>query len=113
MSLNRITQLLDLLGFSALDVKVYIYIAKLGPLTNEEIASRVGIPFEQLNPVLQKLTKKRVITSMLKNHLVYSALPFENLIDEFIKSEINQAEEIRMNHQQLISAWKNLTKIKR
>lgn len=111
MSLNRITNLLNVLGFSTLDAKVFIYIAKLGPLTNEDIANRLEITLEQLNPILQELKKKGVITSSLKNQLVYSALSFEDILDEFIKSEINQAEELRMNYQQLILAWKNLTRI--
>jgi sugar-specific transcriptional regulator TrmB len=99
------------LGFSALAVRVYVYIAKLGPLSNEEIACRLGITFEQLNPILQELTKKGVITSILKKQIVYKALQFEDLLDEFIKSEMNQAEEIRMNYQQLILTWKKLTRI--
>jgi len=111
VSLNRITKLLNALGFSTLDAKVFIYIAKLGPLSNEDIANRLGITFEQLNPILEELTKKGVITSTLKNQRVYSALSFEDLLNEFIKLEINQAEEIRMNHQKLISTWKNLTRI--
>ena len=111
MSLDRIAKLLNNLGFSTLDVKVYVYIAKLGPLSNEEIANHLGIRLEQLDPILQKLTKKGVITSTLRNQPVYSALSFEELLDEYIKSEINQAEEITKNHQQLIATWKNLTRI--
>jgi sugar-specific transcriptional regulator TrmB len=99
------------LGFSTLDAKVYVYIAKLGPLSNKEIASHLGIESEQLNPVLRRLTDKGVITSTSRNQEVYSALSFEDLLNEFIKMEINQAEDIKKNHQQLISTWKSVTRI--
>jgi sugar-specific transcriptional regulator TrmB len=111
LSLDRITRLLNNLGFSTLDAKVYVYIAKLGPLSNEEIASRLEITLERLNPILEELMKKGVITPSLKNQLVYNALSFEDLLDGFIKFEIKQAEEIKKNHQQLISTWKNITRI--
>lgn len=111
MSLYRITKLLNALGFSNLEAKVYIYVAKLGPLSNEEIASRVEITLEQLVPILEALAKKGVITPIVQNQLVYSALSFENLLDELIKSEIDQTQKIENNHQELISLWKNTLKI--
>ncbi len=112
MSLNRITKLLNKLGFSNLDVRVYVFIAKLGPLSDEEIAVRTNIGFEQLKPILQNLTKKGIITSTFRNQPVYIALSFEDLLDEYIKLEIKQAEELRKDHQQLISTWKSLAKRK-
>ena len=111
MSLNRITKLLKDLGFSNLDTKIYIYVAKLGPLSNKEIANRLEIELEQVIPILEELVKKGVITPTLKNQLVYSALSFEDLLDELIKSEITQTQEIKNNRQQLISLWKNTQKI--
>lgn len=111
MSLYRIIKLLNALGFSSLEAKVYIYIAKLGPLSNEDIASRVEITLEQLVPILEALVKKGVISPTVQNQLVYNALSFEQLLDELIKSEIDQTQKIENTHQQLISLWKNTLKI--
>jgi sugar-specific transcriptional regulator TrmB len=103
--------LLNALGFSSLEAKVYIYIAKLGPLSNQEIASQLDIKLEYIYQILEELVRKGVITPTIKNELNYTALPFEELIENFIKSEIDQTEEVAKNHQQLISTWKNLTRI--
>jgi sugar-specific transcriptional regulator TrmB len=110
LSQNRIAKLLNALGFSNIDAKIYIYIAKLGPLSNEEIARRLEIAVEKLNPILEELVKKRVISPILKNQLVYNALSFEELLDNLIKSETVQAEEITKNHQQLVAIWKKWSK---
>lgn len=111
MSLCRITKLLSDLGFSSLEAKVYIYIAKLGPLSNEEIASQLDIKLEDICQILEDLLKKGVITLTIKNQFSYTALPFEELIDNFIKCEIDQTEDVTKNLQQLIETWKNLTRI--
>jgi len=47
----------------------------------------------------------------IKNELSYTALPFEELIENFIRTEIDQTEEVAKNHQDLILTWKNLTRI--
>ena len=111
MSLNRITKLLNALGFSNIDAEIYIYIAKLGPLSDEEIANRLKLKLERIVPILEELVKKGVIIPTIKNKKVYSSLSFEELLDEFVKFEISKAEEIRKNNQKLISTWKNLTEI--
>ncbi len=111
LSLNRITKLLNALGFSSLEAKVYIYVAKLGPLSNEEIASQLDIKLIDLCQILEGLVKRGVITPTLKNELSYTALPFEELIDSLVKTEIYRNEEVIRNHQQLIATWKNLTRI--
>jgi sugar-specific transcriptional regulator TrmB len=111
LSLHRITKLLNALGFSSLEAKVYIYIAKLGPLSNEEISSQLDIKLEDICQILEALMKKRVITPTIKNQISYTALPFKELIDNYIKCEIDQTEDVTKNHQQLIETWKNLTRI--
>jgi sugar-specific transcriptional regulator TrmB len=111
LSYNRITKLLSALGFSNLDAKIYIYVAKLGPLSDEEIAERLEIGMEQVVPILGELVKRGVITPVLQNQLVYSALSFEDLLDELIESEIIQTGEIKNNRHQLISFWRNTLKV--
>jgi sugar-specific transcriptional regulator TrmB len=111
LSLNRITRLLNALGFSSIEAKVYIYVAKLGPLSNEEIASQLDIKLMDLCQILEGLIKKGIIIPTIKNELSYTALPFEELIDNFIRTEIDQTEEVTKNHQQLISTWKSLTRV--
>jgi sugar-specific transcriptional regulator TrmB len=111
LSLNRITKLLKALGFSSLEAKVYIYVAKIGPLSNEEIASQLDIKLMDLSQILEGLVRRGVITPIIKNELSYTALPFEELLENFIRAEIDQTEEVTKNHQELILTWKNLTRI--
>jgi sugar-specific transcriptional regulator TrmB len=111
LSLNRITRLLNALGFSSLEAKVYIYVAKLGPLSNEEIAGQLDIKLSKLHQILDGLVKKGVVMPTIKSELSYTALPFEELIENFIRTEIDQTEEVTKNHQDLILTWKNLTRI--
>lgn len=111
MSLNRITMLLNTLGFSSLGAKVYIYVAKRGPLSNKEIANQLDIKLIDLCQILEGLVKRGFIIPTIKNEFSYTALPFEELIDNFIRTEIDQTEEVIKNHQQLISTWKTLTRI--
>jgi sugar-specific transcriptional regulator TrmB len=103
--------LLNTLGFSTLEAKVYIYVAKLGPLSNKEIASQLDIKLMDLCQILGGLVKRGIIIPTIKNEFSYTALPFEELIDNFIRTEIDQTEEVTKNHQQLISTWKTLTRI--
>lgn len=103
--------MLNALGFSNLEAKVYIYVAKVGPLSNEEIASQLDIKLMDLYQILERLVKRGVLTPTIVNELSYTALPFEELINTFVRTEVDRNEEVMRNYQQLISTWKNLTRI--
>lgn len=95
MSLERILQILADLGLTKTEIKVYLYLAKEGPKTAQEISKSLCINKRQLYRTLGKLRKTKLIIIKVENVSNYSAISFDKTLDLLIKSKINQAKSIR------------------
>jgi HTH-type transcriptional regulator, sugar sensing transcriptional regulator len=66
---------------------VYIFLAKKGILKSSEIAKGSNNHKAETYRILKNLQSKGVIELTLESPTRYSAIPFETLLDNFIKSE--------------------------
>jgi sugar-specific transcriptional regulator TrmB len=105
MSLDRIFNALVDLGLSEIDSKVYITIAVKGPMTARTILEEIQINKQQLYPILKKLQRKNMIEVTDKRPSVFSALPFEQVLDMLINCKIKKSKEIIGNKEELLSCW--------
>ena len=109
MSKEKIVETLTTLGFTDLDAKIYIYFAKRGPKRASEARKSLKISKQQLYPVIKKLQSKGVLASTLERPARFSALPFESVLDSFVKVKLDEARQIQRKKDDLLSTWKSIS----
>lgn len=110
MSLERIIKTLEGFGFNRMDAEVYVFLSKKGPQKEKDITEALKISNKHLYSVLKKLQYKGVITRNSKNATLFSAIAIEKVIDIYIKTNIEQAQEIKKNKEELLANWHSVTK---
>jgi sugar-specific transcriptional regulator TrmB len=96
------------LGFTEMDSKVYVFLAKRGMQKAFDMSKSMKMNKEQLYRSLKKLQSKGIVTATLEHPARFSAVPFEEVLDLFIKSKMEEAQEIQQNKDEILSVWKSL-----
>ncbi len=94
-------------GFSRADAIVYVYLAKAGPQSSRDLMRGLGMPKEQLYSQLKRLRQKGVITRSSKHPAFFSALAFEELLNQFIRANVEQAKALKETKEELLASWQN------
>ena len=97
-------------GFTRADAEVYVYLAKTGPKKGRDLASGLKMTKQQLYPILKGLQKKGVVTSSSELPALFSALAFEELLNLFVKLNIEQAQIMKETRDELLANWRNAAK---
>src|SRR5512136_1505106 len=109
MSLDSVLKTLESCGLSRVESEVYIYLAKAGPARAKDLVIALKIAKMQAYSALQNLKKKGVVTSKRERTSLFSALAFEELVNRYVKLNIEQAEIIKEAKQELLDNWRNMT----
>ena len=105
MSQEKVLQTLSDLGLTRLDTKVYIYLAKKGPQKGIEIFKALKVQRQQLYRSLKNLQKKALVSATLEHPARFSAVAFEKVLDLFIRSKLEEAQNIQTEKNKLLSSW--------
>ena len=108
MSLERIFKALVSLGLSQIDARVYIYLATKGSKIARQICDSLKINKQIIYPSLKNLQNKQVITISNTRPAIFSAIPFEVVLDMLIRIKFEQSEEIVENKKELVASWKSI-----
>ena len=107
--MERVFKLLEDFGLSQEGAKVYIYMAKTRPQKTKELAVGLKMSEHKIQPVLNRLREKGVVTSNSERPIVFSALAFEDLLNLCIKVNMEHAQIIRESKEELLNAWRYIT----
>jgi sugar-specific transcriptional regulator TrmB len=110
MSLERVFKILASLGFTKTEAEVYVYLAKRGPQKGRDLTSALKMTKQQLYTALKGLQKKGAVTSSSDRSALYFALAFEDLLNLYVKLNIDQAQTIKETKEELLASWQNITK---
>ncbi len=110
MSHERTVKMLTNLGLSLAEVEIYLLLTKTGTLAASNIADKLKINRQQLYPSLAKLRNRGCITTIPEQSARYSAVPIENIIDSFVKTDIEEAQILERNRGRILACWKDLMK---
>ena len=110
LSLERVLRLLEDFGFSRVDAEVYVYLAKAGPQKGKDLNNGLKMPKQQLYPALESLQKKGVVTRSSERTTLFSALTFEELLNLYVKLNVEKAQMIKETKQELLASWRDMTK---
>ncbi len=95
------------LGFSKADAEVYIYLAKKGPRKETDLFEAFKFTDKKLDLILNNLKSKGLVTATVEHSEVFLAIPFESVLDQLVKSNIQQASAIRENKEEILSRWRS------
>jgi sugar-specific transcriptional regulator TrmB len=105
LSLEKVLKTLVSLGLTQMDAKVYVLLAKRGPIKATDAAKALKISKQRIYPIIKSLQSKGIVNSTLERPARFSAVPFEKVLDLFVKAKIEQAQRIQQNKDTLLSDW--------
>ena len=108
MSQEEALKTLSDIGLKRLDSKIYIYLAKKGPKKGKEISKALKMQRQQVYQSLKFLQSKAVVTSTLERPARFSAVPFEKVLDLFIRAKLEEAQNIQQEKAKLLSNWQTI-----
>jgi sugar-specific transcriptional regulator TrmB len=108
LSQERIFRTLISFGLTRTEIKVYISLAKKGPQKGEDLRNSLNMQKQQLYPSLKSLQSKGVVTATIERPAIFSALPFEKVLDLLIKADIEEVQRMIQNKEELLSSWRSI-----
>lgn len=95
-------------GLTQVDAQVYVFLAKKGAQKGRDICKALEITKQQLYPSLKNLQKKGIVSSTLEHPARFSAIPFERVLDLFIKAKIEETQRLQQSKDEILSKWQAL-----
>jgi sugar-specific transcriptional regulator TrmB len=111
MSRKRVIKTLTSLGLTTKDIEVYVFLAIEGPREAQEIAKAIKINQNELGSRLEILKNKGLVTII--NNVVPSqffAIPFENVLDLLVETNLKQAQNTEQNKSAILKNWGSIIK---
>ena len=88
-------------------LKVYIYLAKKGPKREIDLSKALKLTDKKLDLILKNLQSKGLVTATVEQCELFLALPFEIVLDQLVKSRIQQASVITENKEEFLARWRS------
>ena len=98
---------LESLGLRAKDVEVYVYLAQNCPQKARDLAKALETYRRQLYRSLRKLQRKGMVTASQDHPALFSAVSFDKILDQFIKTNREEAQRIEEDKEQILSMWRS------
>lgn len=98
------------LGFGKRDTDVYVFLSEMGPQKGKIIADVLHLSRQQLYRSLKYLRKRHVVNISVDHPVLFSAIPFEQLIELVIGIKLEQARVLKESREELLSSWRSMGK---
>jgi sugar-specific transcriptional regulator TrmB len=105
LSQEQVIKTLVGLGLTHIDARVYIFLAKKGPIKAGDAAKALRIKRQQFYRSLKNLQSKAIVSATLERPARFSAVSFEKVIDLFIRAKLEEAKKIEHDKTALLSSW--------
>jgi len=97
-------------GATEKEAEVYIFLAKHGALRSIEISKRIKAHKEEVYRILKSLQTKGLAESTMEFPTRFIAVPFETVLDSFIKIKREEVTSVENARQELLNDWKSISK---
>jgi sugar-specific transcriptional regulator TrmB len=108
MSQEQVLKTLENLGFDKVDAQMYVCLAKKGLQKASDICKALKLTKQQFYPGIKRLQSKGMVSSTMQHPARFSVMPFEKVLDLFIKTKIEETQRLRQNKAEILSNWQNL-----
>lgn len=96
-------------GLTEKEIEVYLFLGKKGAQKIGQIAKQLKMNKGLIYRLLKKLQKKGVVEATLESPTRYTAIPFEEIINSYVKSKREEAERIEEAKDSLLSDWNRIS----
>ena len=96
------------LGFTSMDAQVYFFLAKKGNAKGKEILNALKINRQQVYRSLKSLQRKGIVSSTFEHPARFSAIPFDKVLDMFIKTKMEETQQMQQNKAEILSKWQSI-----
>jgi sugar-specific transcriptional regulator TrmB len=97
------------IGLSEKETDVYIFISKKGTVTGTEITRQLKMNKGQTYRLLKSLQRKGAVETTLEYPIRFVPVPFEKIIDAYIKSKREEVDLIETSKKALLEDWKKIS----
>ena len=98
------------LGFTKTDAQVYVFLSTEGAKKAKDIIASLNLDRNQLQRTLKKLRSNRMLNVSHGKTDLFSAVPFEEVLELLIKTKKEQQEAWQANKEELLANWRSLIK---
>ncbi len=102
---NSILEILNKLGLTKNESKVYAYLSKNGPTKAKIISQNQEIPRTQTYHLLNELRNKGIVIMTSGTPTRFEGIEFEQALDVLINNEIKRIEELKLMRNKLSELW--------
>ncbi|MEK0320576.1 MAG: helix-turn-helix domain-containing protein [Nitrosopumilus sp.] len=103
---NSIQEILQKLGLTQNESKVYLYLDKNGSKKAKEIAENQKIPRTQTYHLLTALQNKGIVTETFERPTKFEGIELESALDILINYKQKRIEELQLMRSELSELWK-------
>ena len=103
---NSAQEILQKLGLTQNELKVYLYLNKNGSKKAKEIAQNQKIPRIQTYHLLTALQNKGMVIMVSDRITKFEGIEFEKVLDILINNELKRIEELQSMRSELTELWK-------
>jgi sugar-specific transcriptional regulator TrmB len=108
MSLQKVLNTLMSFGLKQSDAQIYVFLAKKGPLTRKDLCAALSMPKPQVYPCLRNLQTKGLVIATIERPAMFSATPFEKVLDLLVKGKIAEAQQTQEDREKALAAWQSI-----
>lgn len=108
MNQEKVLKTLLSLGLTQLDAEAYILLEKRGPIKARDATKALKVSKQRLYPTIKNLQSKGIVNATLERPARFSAVPFEKVLDLFVKAKMEEAQRVQQNKDELLSDWKSI-----
>jgi sugar-specific transcriptional regulator TrmB len=108
LSHEQVLSTLVNLGFDEIDAKIYVYLAKKGMQKASNINKALKLTKQQFYPSIRRMESKGIVNSTIEHPARFSAIPFEKLLDLFIKEKIEETRSLKQRKAEILANWHSL-----
>ena len=105
---ERVFKTLTGLGFSDIEAQVYVFLSKKGLKRGRDISLALKMNKQQLYPSLKNLQSKGVVSVTLEHPAKFSAIPFEKVLDLYLKTKMDEVRRIQLSKDQILNDWQSI-----
>ena len=98
------------LGFTKTAAQVYVFLSTEGAKQAKDIVTSLNLDRKQLYHILKKLRNNHMVNVSRGKPNLFSAVPFEEILELFIKTKKEQQEAWLASKEELLSNWRSLIK---
>jgi sugar-specific transcriptional regulator TrmB len=108
LSQEKVIKTLEALGITQPDADIYIFLGKKGAQKALEISRSLKLSKQTTYRAIKTLQSKGIVTATLERPSRFSSVPFDQVLDLFVKAKTEEVQMIKQNRERLLSDWQSI-----